>query len=355
MQSGEWDGTLFALCGRSGRLSGALTEAVQSPAMQRIGHIGMNCGCEYTALPRFRAGRGYSRLTHSIGVAQIVLDQTGDPVQAMAGLLHDVSTPCFAHTVDFLNGDHMTQESTEAGTRRCVEEDPVLRSVLARWGMRIEDVTDYHLYPVADNPAPGLCADRLEYTMGNAFRFGLADRKTMGEVYEAVCRVKTEDGREELGFRDERAAGQFARWSLACSEVYVSAEDRYAMQVLADILELALREGVLEQADLYRTEEQVIGRLDACRVTHAAWTWFCRLESVGESPLASGHPMERRVYAKRRWIDPWVEGRGRLSSLQADYAHALSVFLGRPQNLYLRGSGSCGDDGKTIFSGYTAG
>ena len=38
---------------------------------------------------------------------------TKDKKATLAGLFHDIATPSFKHCVDFLNGDYMTQESTE--------------------------------------------------------------------------------------------------------------------------------------------------------------------------------------------------------------------------------------------------
>ena len=110
--------------------------------MQRLRQVGMNCGCEYTAFPRFAGWPPYSRFDHSVGVGLIVWHFTGDLRQSAAGLLHDVATPVFAHTVDFLNGDHLRQESTEARTAELIAASPELRALLARHGLAPEDVSD---------------------------------------------------------------------------------------------------------------------------------------------------------------------------------------------------------------------
>ncbi|MFR5131592.1 MAG: hypothetical protein ACLTDP_02610 [Terrisporobacter sp.] len=47
-----------------------------------------------------------------MGVALIIWHFTKDIKQSIAGLLHDISSPAFAHVIDFLNGDHENQEST---------------------------------------------------------------------------------------------------------------------------------------------------------------------------------------------------------------------------------------------------
>lgn len=146
-----------------------LLAMAETPVMQRLLRVGMHCGCEYTAYPIYRdAVAPYSRYTHSLGTASIVWHFTHDLKQSVAGLLHDIATPAFAHVVDFLNGDHMRQESTESRTRMMIASSLELMALLDKSGLTLDDVDDYHRYPIADNDSPRLSADRLEYTLGNA-------------------------------------------------------------------------------------------------------------------------------------------------------------------------------------------
>ena len=154
------------------RIPPLLRHLATTAPVERLRQVGMNCGCEYTDFPRFRGLAPYSRFRHSVGVGLIVWHFTHDNAQAAAGLLHDVSTPVFAHVVDFLNGDHLTQTSTESGTAALIAGDPGIRRVLAAHGLTPAMVADYHRYPIADNDSPRLSADRLEYTLGNAVNYG---------------------------------------------------------------------------------------------------------------------------------------------------------------------------------------
>ena len=87
-----------------GEIPGFLREVAETEVMQRLKHVGMNCGCEYTSFPLFQGCGPYSRFDHSMGTALIVWHFTVDRTQAMAGLLHDIATPVFAHVIDFLRG-----------------------------------------------------------------------------------------------------------------------------------------------------------------------------------------------------------------------------------------------------------
>lgn len=78
-----------------------LVESLLSPAMKRIEHVGMHCGMEYTSFPIYKDLAPYSRGFHSLGVALITYRFTKDRKQALAGLFHDIATPCFSHVIDF--------------------------------------------------------------------------------------------------------------------------------------------------------------------------------------------------------------------------------------------------------------
>ncbi len=317
-----------------GNLPDVLLAAAETPCMQRLKHIGMNCGCEYTSFPRFRQGKAYNRYLHSLGVARIVWHFTGDAVQALAGLLHDAATPCFAHVVDFLRGDYLQQEATEAETREILLRDTELQTVLRQYGIRTEQVEDYHLYPIADNPSPKVSADRVEYTLGNLLHFGFAELKEVQELYENL-QTGTVEGESELVFRDRESAERYGMLSLACSRVYVSPEDRYAMQMLSEILRDALTLGVLTERELYGTEQPVVYKLETAPELCEKWAWFQHLHSIRESERPTGRTDERRIRAKRRYMDPYVLKQGRLSAVSASYRQAVRAFLEDSQERWI--------------------
>ena len=226
-----------------------LRRLAETPPMARLRQVGMNCGCEYTSFPRFAGWVPYSRFDHSVGVGLIVWHFTGDLRQSAAGLLHDAATPAFAHVVDFLHGDHLHQESTEARTAELIETSPELQALLKEYGLTTEDVADYHRYPIADNDSPQLSADRLEYTLGDLRCYGFAGADALRVFYEDLTVWRDESGRPELAFRTRETACAFTEASLQTAQVYVADEDRFAMQALADLLRDAVNRQVLTVSD----------------------------------------------------------------------------------------------------------
>ena len=304
-----------------------LQAAAGTPPMQRLRGVGMNCGCEYTSFPLFARCRPYSRFDHSMGAALITWHFTGDPHQAMAALLHDIATPVFSHVVDFLKGDYLTQESTEIGTEEMILFSKELTRALKAYGLDPALVTDYHRYPIADNDSPRLSSDRLEYTLGNIVNFGFGKEDTVRALYEDL---RAGDG--ELVFTREDTACRFAKLALACGKLYVCDEDRYAMQLLSELLKRALEQRVLTWDDLYTQERQVIGTLMASPLA-PAWMDFCRLKGVRrtDTPDAAA----RVIPAKKRYIDPMALSGKRASELDGAFAEELACFLSQDLGVYV--------------------
>jgi uncharacterized protein len=304
-----------------------ILDFASTDAMIRLKNVGMNCGLEYTAFPIYKDCKPYSRYDHSVGVALIVWHFTRDMKQAIAGLFHDIGTPAFAHVVDFLNQDYLNQESTEEKTKDIISESDQIQGLLGKYRLTVQDVCDYHLYPIADNDSPQLSADRLEYTVGNSVNYQFKTQREVEEYYKDLVVIQNEKGIEEIAFNSRDLACAFAEVALSNSKVYVADADRFSMQFLADILRYALDRSVLQEVDLYSTEPEVIDKLRRSVDTAALWDDFCGLSTIHrkhENPIL---PLWISVSAKKRYINPLVAKFGRSSELSERIHKQITDFL----------------------------
>lgn len=108
-------------------------DIMKTSLFQRLKDVGMNCGMEYTQFEPFKDCRGVSRYNHSIGVALITYHFTHDKHQTVAALLHDISTPVFAHVIDFMYHDYTNQEATENLTEMMIKENKELHSIFHQY------------------------------------------------------------------------------------------------------------------------------------------------------------------------------------------------------------------------------
>ena len=307
-----------------------LLAMAETPVMRRLQRVGMHCGCEYTAYPIYRDTLApYSRYMHSLGTAALVWRFTGELKQAAAGLLHDIATPAFAHVVDFLNGDHLRQESTESRTHSMIASSPELMALLARSGLVLDDVDDYHRYPIADNDSPRLSADRLEYTLGNARLVFHCPETELKRIFDDIFVGKNEENVDELCFAHSEIADTFTRLSLQQSRWFVSDDDRFSMQYLAELLHDALSAGILTMDDLYTDEQTVIARLLSVPALAARWQDYRRITGTQSGMQKPNGSYAVKVAAKKRSIDPLVQtsdGLQRFTAIHADYAAKLAAF-----------------------------
>lgn len=278
---------------------------INTPVMLKQQYISTVCGKNYTKL--FNIDYYYSSLDHSIAVALIVWHFTHDKKQTLAGLFHDIATPTFKHCVDFLNGDYMKQESTEDLTSYMISSSKEIMALLNKDNIKLEEVNDYHIYPIADNDTPKLSADRLEYSLSNAlFNCHLAKLDTIREIYNDISIQTNEDGIAELGFNNLDVGLKFVWLTSVLSVIYRDDKTRYSMQLIADILKDMGTLGIVTKEDLYtkREDEMLeVMRLNGYKDVIDTWSNACEVLTSREEPKGVYYVCHG---AKVRYINPLV-------------------------------------------------
>lgn len=308
---------------------------LKSEEMQRIDYVGMHCGMEYTHFPFYKDFKKYSRYEHSLGVALIVYHFTHDIKMTLAGLFHDIATPCFAHVIDFLKGDHEKQEATEERTSLILSSSLSIQEELSKLHLKTEDVDDYHLYPIADNDSPRLSADRLEYTLHNLINYNFATLDDIQEMYDDLIVIKNEEGEDELAFKHFEMAEKFALLTLKNSHIYVTDEDRYGMEYLARILKKHMQNNTLCEDDLYNKEASLIEKLCSTKEGKEDFVSFVSLNKVikEDNPTSDN---SFKIYSKKRYINPLVLNMGRVKDLSSKFTKELQEFLDWNFSYYLK-------------------
>ncbi|HOB26078.1 MAG TPA: hypothetical protein PLB45_02940 [Bacilli bacterium] len=234
-----------------------LEDYIETPEMLKQQYISITCGTIYTNL--FKSHYIFNSLDHAIAVALIIWHFTKDEKETLSGLFHDIATPAFKHCIDFLNGDYVTQESTEDLTTTIISNSKEIMGLLKRDNITLEEVDNYHIYPIADNDTPRLSSDRLEYSLSNGlFTYELKDFNSIKEMYQDIVIGKNEDGIIELEFKTESIATSFVLMTTDLSLYYRLDKTRYSMQLLADIIKKLIEENKLKITDLYNLGDKDI-------------------------------------------------------------------------------------------------
>lgn len=284
-----------------------LNEYINTKELLSQQYISVTCGTIYSDL--FESKFFFSSLDHSVAVALIVWHFTHDKKQTLSGLFHDIATPAFKHCVDFLNGDYMTQESTEDLTTNIIKNSKEIMKLLEKDNIDVSEIDNYHMYPIADNDTPKLSADRLEYSLSNAlFTYELLDLDAIAEIYNDIEIEKNEKGEVELGFKTKKIARNFVKVTSRLSVIYREDRTRYSMQLIADILKRLSDENKITKEDLYKLKESdVISIIENSKYSKIfnIWKYAKKVKTSKEKP--------ENVYyvhhgAKVRYIDPLFNG-----------------------------------------------
>jgi len=286
-----------------------LLEYIETPEMQRIHTTSMSCGLDYTKL--YNIKYWYSNLDHSVGVALIIWNFTHDKKQTLSGLFHDIATPVFKHCIDFMNGDSEHQESTEERTEQIIKQSKEIMALLNRDGIKIEEVSNYHIYPIADNDTPQLSADRFEYTFASGLVFHRVwELDSIKEIYNNITILKNENGIEELGFKDYKVCEKYIHIISELWPKWVDDKDRTAMQFIADIVKSMNIKGYLTIDDLYSlSEKEVIDKILNCKDDYIKESFrkFQDITQVYGSDVFVEDKYCISVKGKRRYIIPLVK------------------------------------------------
>ncbi len=287
---------------------------INTREMQRIDKISCWCGTDLTNV--FENKYPYSNLQHSIGVALIIWNFTKDKKQTLSGLFHDIATPTFKHCIDFMNGDYKKQESTEEKTREIIENSKEIMSLLNKDNIKVEEVVDYHNYPIADNDTPKLSSDRLEYTFTNGLYFTkpVWDLEIIKEIYEDIEILTNEENVQELGFKNSEIAEKFLEHASKLWPKWISNEDKTTMQFIADIIKEMNKNGLLEIKDLYKySEKEIVQKIKNCgipRIQEGVENFQKATKVYGsDNPVLNKYCIS--IDAKRRYIIPLVKGKNK--------------------------------------------
>jgi hypothetical protein len=221
-----------------------------SPAMQRLK------GIDQSGIPeRYHPKHRYSRYGHSVGV-YVLFHRLGAPLpEQIAGLLHDVSHTACSHLIDWVQGNHQTEHFQDARHASFITEGSI-GGVLRQHQYDPDAIVQYHHYPLLEQPAPIVCADRLDYGMRE-----IAGWVAPGLERALIPTIETHEGK--IIFSTGQAAHQFAHNFAFLQRVYWGGPEymvRY--RLLAEALGEGMTQNIISLHDFEGTDEALLGTLE---------------------------------------------------------------------------------------------
>ena len=171
------------------------------PSLCRLKNISYFCYVDYGSKEVFDFKEHISRFDHSLTTALLTQKFASSKVEVLAGLFHDIATPCFSHVIDFFNEDYMNQESTEEYTEAILKQDSYLLECLKEDRIDVKDLIQFKQFSLVDIERPKLCADRLDGVIlpGISWSKNLT-KKDIYKIVSSLSVFQNEDDQKELGF-----------------------------------------------------------------------------------------------------------------------------------------------------------
>lgn len=234
-----------------------LVKYLDSPCLIRLKKVSYLCGMEYSSEDIYNIEEFISRYDHSLTVALITWLLTGDKNATIAALVHDVSTPCFSHVVDFMNADYENQESTEEFTEFILKNDSYFMECLKKDNIDLLDIVDYKKYTIVDNNRPKVCADRID----GIILTGISWTKNISEediklIIEDMYIARNEENEEEICFKTLAVVKKVIDISKSIDMYCHSSENFYLMKLLGDMTKLAIDREYIKYEDLFYLNEE---------------------------------------------------------------------------------------------------
>jgi HD superfamily phosphohydrolase len=269
-----------------------------------------------------------TRFDHSVGAMLLVRRLGGSIEEQIGALLHDVSHTAFSHVID-----HALDEADTQSYHDRVKEDYVsgtdIPEVLARHGYNWQQFVDETQFPLLEQPAPLLCADRLDYFLRDAVPLGLA---TLKQVHETLSHLLIYNGQIMVNDLDA------ARW---LGDTFMAADDASwanfwevgLYEVTAHAIRRAMQIGAFTEEDFWLTDEVAWQKLWVAEDDELQkWLKLVRkdVDFVWDEAAA-----DFRVSPKIRTIDPHVVLIGDvrpLSLWDVNYAQRRADYLERKSN-----------------------
>lgn len=143
-----------------------IIELIESPAMQRLKGL-HQYGTRDIVFPHRIA---YDRYIHSCGVFYLLYAHGASREEQVAGLLHDISHTVFSHATDPLFMGSHTRGAYQDTIHEQFLAQHGIADILEQYGLHVADISPKNpLFARLEQPAPALCADRIEYNLYSAY------------------------------------------------------------------------------------------------------------------------------------------------------------------------------------------
>ncbi len=279
-----------------------ILELINCPALQRLKEIDQAGYRPLWLKPDAYTGEhDHSRFAHSLGVYLLLYKYNAPLQEQIAGLIHDVSHSAFSHCIDYVldagsEKEHSHQDNFFDSYVRKTE----IPEIIKKLGFDLEYILDDKNFPLKEKSLPGLCADRIDYSLRTAVIFGELNEQDKNYLLKNLI---TESN--NWVFKNYDSAKKYAELFLKLNTIYYSGLPSAVMfRAVGDYLRYALQKSYISENDLYTTDKAVVEKIKISldRDDRLKLFW----DRMNNKIKASNNPdnYDAQIFCKSRVVDP---------------------------------------------------
>ncbi|WP_216829587.1 HD domain-containing protein [Alkalihalobacterium elongatum] len=230
-----------------------LEELILSKPVQRLKGIHQG-GASYLVNKKWNE----TRYDHSVGVMLLIRKLGGSLDEQITGLLHDVSHTAFSHVIDFVLGQQEDSYHEEIFQQVVMASE--IPQILERHGYCYRDLLlDNSKWTLLEQAAPELCADRVDYTLRDMYKYGQITQEEAQRFLENLIIV---DGKMFL--RTIESAEWFVEtYYKEVIDFFLDPLNVYGYDLLTKAIKVGFNKNVISLQDMLSVDEDVMNLLRA--------------------------------------------------------------------------------------------
>lgn len=228
-----------------------LEDLIASKPMQRLKGIHQG-GASYLVNEKWSE----TRFDHSVGVMLLIKMLGGSIEEQIAGLLHDVSHTAFSHVIDFVFNNK--NEDYHEKIYHSVIINSEIPSILEKYHYNYEDLLfDDSKWTLLEQPAPELCADRVDSTLRDMYEYG---KISLDDVQTFLGDLTVIEGKIYLQ-KIEIAEWFVETYYKEVIDFFMDPLNIYGNDTLANALKLSLDREIISLDDFLGEDDDLIQQL----------------------------------------------------------------------------------------------
>ena len=295
-----------------------ILELINSPTLQRLKSVDQTGYDPYTKRERV------NRFDHSVGVYLLLKKYKASIEEQIAGLIHDVSHSCFSHCIDYVlrNGSGKTQSLQDDVFESFVKKTEIV-DIIEKYGFDINYILNDKNFSLEEKDLPDLCADRIDYSLRDAFSFQEVSKKDRDNIFKNLVAEN-----QNWIFKNLESARKYANLFFKMNIKYYSGFQSAVMfRTVGDFLKYSLKKEYIIEEDLYTTDSFVIQKIKKFINQDKQLALLWRRMNNKTRIINNPNDYDVQIFCKSRIVDPLFKNDDqikRLSGIDREWKGMIS-------------------------------